>query len=138
MRFRYLRIAFSVACAVACVLLIALWVRSYRQVHTLDNLHRYRIDVNHGKLILSERVQRSIGQFPPSLPVSAALARYLITLPSKSVVVASISLWIPALIGSLLAAAPWISQLRWHFTLRTLLIATTLVAAALGVIAAFR
>jgi hypothetical protein len=101
-------------------------------------LHGYKIDVNQGKLVLSERVQRSIGQFPPSLPVSAALARYLITLPSKSVVVASISLWIPALIGSLLAAAPWISQLRWHFTLRTLLIATTLVAAALGVIAAFR
>jgi hypothetical protein len=29
MRFRKLRIAWSVACAIACVLLIALWVRSY-------------------------------------------------------------------------------------------------------------
>src|SRR6478735_6596988 len=28
-RFRKLRIAFSVTCAIACVLLIALWVRSY-------------------------------------------------------------------------------------------------------------
>ena len=26
---RYLRIAFSVMCGIACVLLIALWVRSY-------------------------------------------------------------------------------------------------------------
>src|SRR6476469_9127373 len=29
MRFRKLRIAFSVTCLIACVLLIALWVRSY-------------------------------------------------------------------------------------------------------------
>ena len=29
MRFRKLRIAWSVVCAIACVLLIALWVRSY-------------------------------------------------------------------------------------------------------------
>src|SRR3954469_10885423 len=29
MRFRKLRIAFSFTCAIACVLLIALWVRSY-------------------------------------------------------------------------------------------------------------
>jgi hypothetical protein len=28
-RFRNLRIAFSVTCGIACVLLIALWVRSY-------------------------------------------------------------------------------------------------------------
>ena len=31
MRFRKLRIAWSVACGIAAVLLIALWVRSYRQ-----------------------------------------------------------------------------------------------------------
>ena len=29
MRFRKLRIAWSVICSIACVLLIALWVRSY-------------------------------------------------------------------------------------------------------------
>ena len=29
MRFRKLRIAWSVACGIACVLLIVLWVRSY-------------------------------------------------------------------------------------------------------------
>ena len=31
MRFRKLRIAWSVVCGVACVLLIVLWVRSYSQ-----------------------------------------------------------------------------------------------------------
>jgi hypothetical protein len=32
MRFRKLRIAWSVVCAVACVLLTVLWVRSFRPV----------------------------------------------------------------------------------------------------------
>jgi hypothetical protein len=32
MRFRKLRIALSVACGIACVLLIVLWVRSYSKV----------------------------------------------------------------------------------------------------------
>ena len=31
MRFRKLRIAFSATCVIACVLLIVLWVRSYRE-----------------------------------------------------------------------------------------------------------
>jgi hypothetical protein len=41
--------------------------------------------------------------------------------------------WIPALVLGALSAAPWI---RWssRFSLRTLLIATTLVAAALGLV----
>ena len=61
MRFRKLRIAWSVAWGVACLLLIVLWVRSYRQVDTLDNLYGYRIDAKQGKLVLGERVQ------PPSI-----------------------------------------------------------------------
>jgi uncharacterized membrane protein len=36
MRFRYLRILWTVICGIACVLLIALWVRSYK---TVDELH---------------------------------------------------------------------------------------------------
>ena len=41
--------------------------------------------------------------------------------------------WFAALCPAALAAIPWI---RWRFSLRTLLIATTLVAAALGTILA--
>ena len=37
--------------------------------------------------------------------------------------------WLPTIISGSLAAAPW---LRWRFSLRTLLIATTLVALLLG------
>jgi hypothetical protein len=35
MRHRQLRIAFSVICLIACVLLIALWVRSYEWMNSL-------------------------------------------------------------------------------------------------------
>ena len=34
MKYRKLRIAWSVGCAIACVLLIALWVRSYWRADT--------------------------------------------------------------------------------------------------------
>ena len=39
--------------------------------------------------------------------------------------------WLPALLFAAVAAIPW---LRWRFSLRTLLIATTLVAVVLGLI----
>ena len=133
MRFRKLRIAWSVVCAIACALLIVFWVRSYRQVETLDNLYGYRIDVKQGKLVLVERVQRSIGPISQALSLSAAAARFLVKIPPKHVVVASLPLWILVVIGSLLAVAPWISR-RTRFSLRTLLIATTLVAVVLGLI----
>ena len=38
MRFRKLRIAFSATCLIACVLLIALWVRSYWRIDWLSHL----------------------------------------------------------------------------------------------------
>jgi hypothetical protein len=133
-KYRKLRIAWSVACSVLCLLLIALWVRSNRQVDTLDDFSGYRIDVKQGELVLSERVQRTIGQSSPNFSISAAVARSLIKLPSTSVVVASIPLWVLVVVGSLLAATPWIGHFKWRFSLRTLLIGMTLVAIALGLV----
>ena len=46
--------------------------------------------------------------------------------------------WFWLLILTALAIAPWIRQLKWRFSLRTLLIATTLVAVVLGLVVAFR
>jgi hypothetical protein len=42
--------------------------------------------------------------------------------------------WFAVLLAVTLAVAPWIRQLNWRFTTRTLLIATTLVAILLGLI----
>jgi hypothetical protein len=42
--------------------------------------------------------------------------------------------WFPVLLTAMLFTVPWIRQLSWRFSLRTLLIATTLVAVVLGLI----
>ena len=42
--------------------------------------------------------------------------------------------WFTVLLTSIIASAPWIPCLRWRFSLRTLLLATTLFALALGTI----
>jgi len=40
MKYRYLRIAFSVTCGIACVLLVVLWVRSYWSVD-MEETHAF-------------------------------------------------------------------------------------------------
>ena len=47
-------------------------------------------------------------------------------------------MWFPILICLGIAAAPWVNRIGWRFSLRTLLIATTLVAIVLGLVVAFR
>src|SRR2546423_1121564 len=57
MRFRKLRIAWSVVCGIACVLLIALWLRSYYVSHSLRGgvAGRFHLSsqVNRGTLIIA-------------------------------------------------------------------------------------
>ena len=47
-------------------------------------------------------------------------------------IAAHVPAWFPVVLFALLAAAPWI---RWRFSLRTLLIATTLIAVGVGLAA---
>ena len=42
--------------------------------------------------------------------------------------------WLPALLSATLAVIPWVGSIPYRFSLRTLLIATTLVAVVLGLI----
>ena len=42
--------------------------------------------------------------------------------------------WCPTLLIAAFAVAPWIPQLSWRFSLRTLLVATTLIAVGLGAV----
>ena len=178
MRFRKLRIAFSATCLIACVLLIALWVRSYR---TADRLHG-RVWGRQSFLLASKegRVAAVVFQwhgaanwwrwemfsYPVddelSIPVGPVeqyekslgfgwLSRpmYMVmrseqTLPNGSRVdvlgAATATLngagpivpyWLLVLLASACAVIPWI---RKRFSLRTLLIATTVAAVLLGII----
>jgi hypothetical protein len=148
MRFRKLRIAFSATCLIACVLLIVLWVRSYQRIDFICSpLNRNQ--GMWGQLMLG---MMSVGTtaYPPSQihtikldseQTKLSADRYYRLYPygfgarstAKSTFVV-FPFWLAVVCSAALGTVPWIRQLRWRFTLRTLLIATTLVAVVLGVI----
>jgi hypothetical protein len=151
---RYLRIAFSATCLIACLLVIALWVRSYwwqdaiagnltknRQAYGVSSLKgriRTLLVVYYAQPHFEEFEWRTVDysrfksstvlEMDPSWKYGVRTLRgpdtaFSVTLPLWALVVSSIAI----------AGAPWI---RWskRFSLRTLLIATTLVAMMLGVV----
>lgn len=140
MRFRKLRITFSATCGVACVLLIVLWVRSHTKydivVYTLSNRTvGYSSALGDIALLnLGDTYDNEPGTwhvfcneitadqqpFPPTWFLSWHPGDFIM------------AYWLPTLTAALIAtiaAKPWISR---NFSLRTLLIATMLVAAVLG------
>jgi hypothetical protein len=145
MRFRKLRIAFSVTCGIAAVLLCVLWVRSYRwmeQYVVYRNGGQSTIQSFRGVLIFedvrgpsyanrkgiraihhSARIQPDANWPPDTLGISWRRAYFECHVPY----------WLMTL--CLLAGATigivW-NRIGFRFSLRTLLIATTLVAAVLG------
>jgi hypothetical protein len=144
MRFRKLRIAFSATCLIACVLLCVFWMRSYS---TLDNIAGHlpfnpavsctsaygRVGFgtqnvtapwkfNYHNAVLDEK---SFGGRPKEPRKWFTFQREpfatLISVPHGFFV-------------SIAIAAGIIPWLPWRFSLRTLLIATTLVAVVLGIV----
>jgi hypothetical protein len=143
MRFRKLRIAWSVLCGIACVLLIVLWVRSY-----------WRHDIlllGEGRALASclGTVHTCVVSIGPALEHQWVLTGSQLRKPNYQEYSFSflgigfssapfwpgviIPDWLPTLLAAGLVAVPW---LHWsgRFSLRTLLIATTLVAVVLGLI----
>ncbi len=136
MRFRKLRIAFSATCGIACVLLIVLWVRSYsigdsaflNSMHSITSIRgRICLDVS---IVWNEIVYASdpitLNVFRNDIRIESLevdpgthLVRENVSAPHWIIVVPSLTLGV----------IPW---LRVRFSLRTLLIATTLVAVMLG------
>jgi hypothetical protein len=147
MRFRKLRIAFSVICGLACVLLIALWVRSYEGMDALAITSHSVLSTGRGELVMASSDQNSgtrarpghferapMSEFPDVWRKNRTWNLYAIygsILPRGRLSLVVVKL--PALIVafSVFGIAPW---LRPRFSLRTLLIATTLVAVVLGAI----
>jgi hypothetical protein len=146
MRFRKLRIAWSVGCGIACVLLIVLWVRSYWQRDTINclvprglvvsSLHG-RISVSHFPFRLEDsRWERKwvwksfqIKSTPPEL-LAAHSWHYESSRFDTHVTFPS---WFAVILVGAFGVTPWV---RWkkRFSLRTLLVTTTLVAVVLGVV----
>ena len=142
MKFRKLRIAWSVAWGVVAVLLCVLWVRSYWHGEGL------LMPLNNGTRLASfrgrigiEPDERAIhwawriepltfldpnfdwDNWERNTPHWIVGKNYRVLMPH----------WFPLIVAGTLSAAPWL-RLPRRFSLRTLLIATTLVAVALGLI----
>lgn len=141
---RYLRIAVTTLSLTACVLLIALWVRSYWRLDILEKrtgVQALQISSVNGRIATAHLDRTQIGKSYLAVVAGDAadwrkggvlgFAYY-----EDGFVMAFIAPhWLPALLSAALAVIPWISR-SWRFSLRTLLIATTLVAVALGLIVA--
>ena len=148
MTFPKLRIAWSVVWGLACVLLIVLWLRSYWRFDSFD----FCLDGNRGHWLGSVS-----GELTYERPVDFAgvhglswttydgsAEEWLKTeTPHNSIMgfrwgsdgtntYPIVPHWFVALLLAVMVTLPW---LTWRFSLRTLLIATSLVATTLGTIA---
>jgi hypothetical protein len=146
LRYRKLRIAWSVGCAIACLLLVVLWVRSYwwsDKLWRIDSNARYTsVSSTLGTIqfaCMESQAGASQGwnylqnaHAKPSTPRWRYAFGKFEWLFFQGNFVLSFPCWLPILF--LAAAGPAPMWLRWHFSLRTLLIATTLVALVLGLI----
>ena len=154
MRFRKLRIAWSVGWGIAAVLLCVLWVRSYRYStqyqHSLSTTHWVTSETQIGRVYISWRVGNSNKDLRQGFIVREIDDATRATLerihsqnetlgfafghlagPPADIRGMTLPYWFLVLLTATLAPLPW---LPWKFSLRTLLIATTLVAVVLGLI----
>ena len=145
MKHRKLRIAWSVGCGIVCLLLIVLWMRSYWRVEILFHLDKY----NHVVGIGSEKgvVYLWPGHTVPLIPATGSNL-YGWQLSSTNMVnrlgvfqwgnfqwsdaggitTIQVPYWFVTPLVAAAACLPWIKR----FSLRTLLISTTLLAVLLG------
>jgi hypothetical protein len=144
---RYLRFAFSAFCGVACLLLIVLWLRSFDAATTYYG----RVGGTHAVELISQRGFTGLVLFDPSDTPQSYRARWgLRTVKltfaepqwdfgmrtqSDRYLQLMVPWWFIVLI---VAVSPFVAlTIRWRFSLRTMLITTTLFAVTLGGIAIY-
>jgi hypothetical protein len=151
MKYRKLRIAWSVGWGIASVLLVVLWVRSYKHDDALQarspsssplvfrsfkgqlSIWRWR-GVNAARRIPAKSLNEDLGEI-----LNGSRPRYYwgfgwLSYPLGPGAGVFVPHWFPVLISATLAAISWLPWWAKRFSLRTLLIATTLVAVGLGAI----
>jgi hypothetical protein len=142
MRFHKLRIAFSVFCGIACVLLICLWARSYwwsdmasRRIAAIWSTHGCVTCLwwKSNPSLPTATTSVDVDLLPVGITAALGLFSFDLEYGSTGIVI-QLPHWTLVLMTGICGAAPWIRQLKWRFSLRTLLIAITLVAVVLGLI----
>jgi hypothetical protein len=136
------RAAISAFCMLVTILLIGLWTRSYKWMDITDRSSAYNVCSMKGKLFIGETFMLTGND--TLNPIASVPASYLgiCTLSPKKFELVPLTggvvfpYWLAVIIVAPLAAVPW---LRWRFSIRTMLIATALIAILLCVaIAALR
>ncbi len=141
---RYLRIAFSATCLIACVLLIVFWVRSYWWIDALFGLgsapQYFAVGSEHGVisvtgnpnlLALLSAANWKLEGFPPGpKPAQSGFLGFYYETSQQQGTRLRFPICFLVILSVTAGAAPWIRR----FSLRTLMIATTLVAVVLGLI----
>jgi hypothetical protein len=147
MRFRKLRIAWSVVCGILCLLLILLWVRSYRWTDSINYINSSKASTG---LLADSGVVVFVYTDTIQFKSNGSCWNYFRYEPGGQYDAFDRALWSNQWMGTggfytlpfwalvtllaAFAAVPWLSRLRWRFSLRTLLIATTLFATMLGLL----
>ena len=137
--FRGLRIAWIAGFGILCLLLIVLWVRSHQRCEYFYTKSGNRITILGSNAGTAYLLRRTIsGQVRPrnwgwkynDTAVAPTMSHYQRAAGETFIVV---PYWLLIALVGAMAFGPWI---RWsnRFSLRTLLIATTLIAMALGII----
>jgi hypothetical protein len=151
MKYRKLRIAWSVLFGLLCLTLIVLWVRSYWWSYQATYVHSatavFALTSTDGQInfisgtppMFSDKVSGVSSwktmPFVDTLTRHASEHRFRF-IQDGDLELVSIPHWFAILLTGTVAALPW---LRWRFSLRTLLMAMTLVAVVLGwIVYAFR
>ena len=144
MKFRKLRIAWSVGWGIACVLLVVLWVRSYiqskgavigdRVTHIDSNRRMVSVWSRNGVVTFSVANQGT--GYRNGWEILFVQDSYLGFGSVSNGLTYSLQLphYFPVVLFGIIAASPWLPLIRWRFSLRTLLIATTIIAVVLGLI----
>jgi hypothetical protein len=149
---RKLRIACSTVCGIFCLLTIVLWIRSHRAEDRAScrlSSVGIRLYSSRGWLVLFKNSTPGAGPYDWDITLGSDYwlnppdARLAYALPLSffgRTTISNISLphWLLAMASVACATAPWLFRGRFRFSLRTLLIATTLIATVLGVAVAFR
>jgi len=145
---RYLRVAFSITCLIACVLLTALLVRSYRYDKT-TNINGEKVQ----RLLSSQNrlftawsklgaihlcISRPLSSPTPEVGwethfAAERLLGFGLLIEGTSIAL-RIPYWFTIAATCSVAVFPWTRCFSWKFSLRTMLIATTLFAVILGLI----
>jgi hypothetical protein len=146
LRNRKLRIAFSVVCGIACLLLIAFWLRGHYRVEQLiapiggsEYVFVLSLPNRFGFGVCDESPTNTWAVL--SVPTDQWMASFYLNTGAPPAVLANqfsvddglilVPCWFGILLTIAASICPW---LCWRFSLRTLLIATMLVAVALGII----